>query len=332
LNVASNGINDRTPHLPSELFLLPNLRALRLANNSISGSVPTEIGLLSELVDLQLGGLLDLLVPNNKLTGQIPSELGGISTLQYLNLQYNALNGTLPTELGRLQGLLTLDIDYNELSGSLPSQLGNLSSLNHLDLGINKLTGRIPSELGGLSTVQYLNLGSNALTGTLPTELGSLSSIIYLDLLDNTWSGVIPTEVVEIPTLHALFLPTRMILFDKFVKKYNVSIHALQDASSPQYLALAWMVDNDSTDLQSTLSDDELVERFALIHLYFATGGASWLDQAGFLTPLLNTCYWNSIAVDSFGETRGLGAGCNDEGSVVTLDLCKFPKISSDSL
>jgi hypothetical protein len=117
-------------------------------------------------------------------------------------------------------------------------------------------------------------------------------------------------------------------LYDLFVK-YQVSIQALQDPSSPQYLALEWMVDNDSSDLQSTLSDDKLVERFALIHLYFATGGGSWLDKAGFLTPLVNTCYWNSIAVDSFGDTRGLGTGCNDEGAVVTLDLCKFHKSSN---
>jgi Leucine-rich repeat (LRR) protein len=283
------------------------------------------------------------------LTGPIPTELGGISTLQYLYLQSNALNGTLPTELGRLQGLLKLDIYYNELSGSLPSQLGSLSSLNRLDLGMNNVTGPIPSELGQLSTLQYLNLGSNALTGTLPTELGSLlslayllanvnhlsgslpsqlgklSSLIYLDLLDNRLSGVIPNELLEISTLQDLLLPTRVVLSDKFVKQYKVSIQALLDRSSPQYEALEWILDNHSTDVQSKLSDNELVERFALVLLYFATGGESWLDQAGFLTPLINTCSWNSN-----GEiTSVLGVGCNGEGSVVTLDLCKFPKPST---
>jgi hypothetical protein len=84
------------------------------------------------------------------------------------------------------------------------------------------------------------------------------------------------------------------------------------------------MAYNDGTDLQSKLSDDELVERFALVLLYFATGGESWLDQAGFLSPLNNTCSWNS----NVDGTRALGVGCNDEGSVVTLDLCKFLKPS----
>jgi hypothetical protein len=123
--------------------------------------------------------------------------------------------------------------------------------------------------------------------------------------------------------LRIVFTRLFVALSNLFVK-YNVSIEALEDISSPQYKALEWMVDRDSSTLQSTLSDDELLERFALVLLYVATGGESWLDQAGFLTPL-NTCSWNSI-VDG---PKVLGVGCNGEGSVVTLDLCKFPKSST---
>jgi hypothetical protein len=131
---------------------------------------------------------------------------------------------------------------------------------------------------------------------------------------------------------------TRLVTFSDLFVKYNVSSQALQDRSSPQYEALEWMAYSDSTTLQSALSDNELVERFALVLLYFATGGRTWLDQAGFLTPL-NTCSWNSI-VDATardikvgfdcneGCTRELGVECN-EGSVVTLDLCKFPTSST---
>jgi hypothetical protein len=77
------------------------------------------------------------------------------------------------------------------------------------------------------------------------------------------------------------------------------------------------MTNNDSTDLQSTLSDDELVDRFAMVHLYFVTGGARWeKNQAGFLAPF-NTCSWNN------------GKGvllCNGEGSVVWLIIwINFP-------
>jgi hypothetical protein len=110
----------------------------------------------------------------------------------------------------------------------------------------------------------------------------------------------------------------RLALSDLFVD-YKVSIVALQDLSSPQYLALDWMAYNDSADLQLPLSDDQVVERFVVVLLYFATDGASWLDPAGFLTSSLNTCAWNAF---------NKGVGCNDEGSVVTLYFCKFPNSS----
>jgi hypothetical protein len=111
-----------------------------------------------------------------------------------------------------------------------------------------------------------------------------------------------------------------VILSDLFVD-YKVSIPALQDLSSPQFEALAWMAYSDSTDLQSRMSNDELVERFVLALVYFATGGASWSDQGRYLAPSLNACSWNSLVK---GYT--IGVGCNDEGSVVTLFLSKFPK------
>jgi hypothetical protein len=118
-------------------------------------------------------------------------------------------------------------------------------------------------------------------------------------------------------------ITTRLTTFSNLlVTEYKVSSQTFQDTSSPQYQALLWMVDKDSTDLQSTLSDDELVERFALVLFHFSTGGESWLDQAGFLNPLINTCSWKSV----YG---GAGVDCNDKGSVTTLDLCKFPKLST---
>ena len=110
-------------------------------------------------------------------------------------------------------------------------------------------------------------------------------------------------------------------LIDLFVD-YEISIQALQDRSTPQYEALQWMVNIDSPDLQATLSDDELVDRFVLVLFYYAMGGASWIDQASFLSPSLNTCSWKT------GSSRGV-LGCNDEGSIVKLDLSKCPNSST---
>jgi hypothetical protein len=151
---------------------------------------------------------------------------------------------------------------------------------------------------------------------------GSQSLVEFQSIENQTYHVLVHGYGNSTGTFSLQIIFTR--LSDLFVK-YKVSIHALQDPASPQYLALAWMADNDSPDLQSTLSDDELVERFALVLVYFATGGGSWLNQAGFLTLILDTCSWNSIVDGS----RVLGVDCNDEGHVVTLDLCKCLKPST---
>ena len=55
--------------------------------------MPTELGLLLELTDLDLRGLY--------LNGTIPTELGLLSKLEYVYLSENELTGTIPTELGQ---------------------------------------------------------------------------------------------------------------------------------------------------------------------------------------------------------------------------------------
>jgi hypothetical protein len=108
---------------------------------------------------------------------------------------------------------------------------------------------------------------------------------------------------------------------------YNVAIKDLQNETLPQYAALDWMADADSTDLQAELSDDELVERFVLVVLYYATDGDAtdrtnkWGFQANFLTPSLNICSWKD-------SRRGV-YDCNGKDSVTTLRLGKFPNSST---
>ena len=41
----------------------------------------------------------------NQLTGSIPSEVGSLSNLQFLGLNYNQLTGPIPSELGNLTNL-----------------------------------------------------------------------------------------------------------------------------------------------------------------------------------------------------------------------------------
>lgn len=74
----------------------------------------------------------------NGLEGDLPPEIGNLSNLQELILGGNKLR-SLPAELGNLANLLTLDLSYNALT-SLPPEIGNLSNLVSLQLNNNNFT------------------------------------------------------------------------------------------------------------------------------------------------------------------------------------------------
>lgn len=66
---------------------------------------------------------------NNMISGSLPTELGIMPSLQILALSDNVLSGTLPSELGRASSLLVLSVPLNDLTGTLPSALVNMSSI-----------------------------------------------------------------------------------------------------------------------------------------------------------------------------------------------------------
>ena len=74
---------------------------------------------------------------NESLTGTIPAELGSLFELTTLKLNTNSLTGTIPTELGLLDNLEEIKLSGNQLTGCIPVALegvatSDLSSLNLL--------------------------------------------------------------------------------------------------------------------------------------------------------------------------------------------------------
>ena len=90
----------------------------------------------------------ELDLQNRGLAGSIPAELGDLSNLQDLDLHSNRLTGGIPTELGDLSNLNALWLHNNELTGPIPTELGSLSNLVWLVLSGNGLSGEIPAQLG----------------------------------------------------------------------------------------------------------------------------------------------------------------------------------------
>ncbi len=190
--------NSLTGSVPTDIGDIESLTKLDLYNNSLSGSIPAELGNLTNLTDL--------LVNMNSLSGSIPSELGNLTNLENLRLDVNSLSGSIPSELGNLTNLTNLLLSNNFLNGSIPSELGNLMSLTDLGLYYNSLIGSIPSELGNLTNLASLSLHNNSLSGSIPSELGNLTSLSVLYLSSNQLSGGIPSELGNLTNLTSLFL------------------------------------------------------------------------------------------------------------------------------
>jgi Leucine-rich repeat (LRR) protein len=109
--------------------------------------------------------LQKLRMVNSHLIGSIPRELGNLTDVQDINLSFNKLEGSIPPELGNLTNLQHLWLQFNQLSGPIPPELGNLSRLQQLRLQGNRLVGNIPINLTGLR-VYLLDISYNGLYTT----------------------------------------------------------------------------------------------------------------------------------------------------------------------
>lgn len=134
--------------------------------------------------------LLDL--SSNQINGSIPRELGNLTNLVKLELSYNNFSGNIPRELGNLSNLIAINLSDNQLGGSIPTEIGNLANLKELeelDLSNNYLTGEI-SEFRNLSNLKYLDLSSNRIRGNIPTIYGN-------ELVSNNTFGIRVTDDLE---------------------------------------------------------------------------------------------------------------------------------------
>ena len=104
-----------TVNLWGEEYSVKNTTVLNLSSNQLTGSIPPEIGNLTNLEILYLN--------DNQLTSQISPEIGNLTNLEYLKLNDNQLTGEIPSEIGNLYNLDVLFLDNNQLSGIIPNEI-----------------------------------------------------------------------------------------------------------------------------------------------------------------------------------------------------------------
>jgi hypothetical protein len=80
---------------------------------------------------------------------------------------------------------------------------------------------------------------------------------------------------------------------------------ALRNSSTPQNLAFNWMVMNNTNP--KTLSNETIIQRYALATLYYSTNGDIWDESPSWL--------------DNGEECSGWGVTCTETDAVSELDL-----------
>ncbi|CAL9089382.1 unnamed protein product, partial [Musa acuminata var. zebrina] len=208
-------------HIPHMIASLVHLEYLNLSNAMFDGLIPPQLGNLSNLHYLDLGGC-----GVNDLRADDLDWLSRISSLKYVDMssvnlskatnwlhQVNSIPSlevldlscwSLQVTLGALSNLKELYLLDNRLEGEIFGMKMNVSSgLKHLDLK-NKISGQIPEIIGNLTNLKYLDLSSNNITRGIPIAFGDLIKLENLNLFGNKISGQIPETIRNLTNLKYL--------------------------------------------------------------------------------------------------------------------------------
>ncbi|HSR50305.1 MAG TPA: hypothetical protein VLV83_05715 [Acidobacteriota bacterium] len=189
---------------------------LSLPANRVDGTIPSEIGDLTELRELDLcsnictcafrGNSLvrprcTPAVPLNFIRSALPESLGNLAKLEVLDLDEAGVEGQLPAFIGNLTSLRELRLNYNDFSGPIPESWGALTKLETLLLLDNQVSGAIPAAFGSLEALRTLQLSGNHLQGEIPASLGELTDLTNLSLSSNALTGLVPATLADIEHL-----------------------------------------------------------------------------------------------------------------------------------
>jgi Leucine-rich repeat (LRR) protein len=149
---------------------MSSLEFLSLSGNSIGPDIPTELGTLPKLQELDASQCLFEALPD--------IFVQDASVLAVVNVGGNLITSAGLPKSWTSTALTSLDLSNNQLAIPFPvSELADLVNLQYLYMSECELIDSLLADVGSLAALQELDLDTNLLEGTLPPELGSISTL-----------------------------------------------------------------------------------------------------------------------------------------------------------
>ncbi|KAK3444987.1 hypothetical protein EUGRSUZ_A00568 [Eucalyptus grandis] len=157
--------------IPPSLFILSSVKTIKMSNNQFSGD-------LSGFINVSCYQLAMLDLSNNKLEGPIPAYVFELRGLNYLSLSSNNFSGSLHIDMfQQFKNLTYLDLSHNRLS------------INATDLSDNQIQGEIPKWIWKNENLSYVNLSFNFFDKLEEPLLNLPSSLSVIDFHRNKLRG-----------------------------------------------------------------------------------------------------------------------------------------------
>ena len=179
-------------HQPPSILTI----VLTVANN-LDGSLPSELGLLTDIQVLFLWSEANLV-------GLLPDTLKNLGQLRVIETQSSNLSGSIPDWIGQWSSIEFMSFSANLFDGPLPASLSSLTALLLFAVDSNVMTGDL-SALAGSTSLTSLYLEDNYFLDTLNnTFLQNLEKLRVLDISDNNLAGQVPVHLMGLTTLQTM--------------------------------------------------------------------------------------------------------------------------------
>jgi hypothetical protein len=193
------------------LIIFPSTASLKLCCSGLTGTIPSEVSLLTKLSELSVIWFLVVMIVLSCVFHCTLMLACHIHSTAYLDLSFNSLRGTIPSQIALMSNLSESSVVWFLVAMIVSSRVFHctlilachIHSTAYLDLDSNSLTGTIPSEVGlmsnlGESSVVWLLVVMIVLSCVFHCTLMltcNFFSTAWLFLWRNSLTGTIPSEV-----------------------------------------------------------------------------------------------------------------------------------------